>query len=174
MHPDAAATGNWQAGEISLTASELNIGLPAHHSRRKPVAVKTDYITVSSRGRRDVIDLTPGLRNIISRHGLADGIAVVFSPGSTAGVTTIEYEPGLRKDIDIFLEKLAPYGGTYHHHETWHDDNGSSHLQAALIGPSVAVPVVGGEPSLGTWQQVVLIDCDTRPRTREIVVQLVY
>ncbi|HOT46185.1 MAG TPA: secondary thiamine-phosphate synthase enzyme YjbQ [Spirochaetota bacterium] len=138
------------------------------------MAVKTDFITVSSRGGREVIDLTPELRNIIGRHGLSDGIAVVFSPGSTAGITTIEYEPGLKKDIDIFLEKLVPYGGAYHHHETWHDDNGSSHLQAALIGPSVAVPVVGGKPSLGTWQQVVLIDCDTRPRRREIVVQLVY
>lgn len=75
------------------------------------MAVKTDFITVSSRGGREVIDLTPELRNIIGRHGLSDGIAVVFSPGSTAGITTIEYEPGLKKDIDIFLEKLVPYGG---------------------------------------------------------------
>jgi secondary thiamine-phosphate synthase enzyme len=138
------------------------------------VAVTTDYITVSTRGKRDVVDLTPGLRKIIGKNGVNDGIAVIFSPGSTAGITTIEYEPGLKKDIDIFLERLVPYGGNYHHHETWHDDNGSSHLQAALIGPSVTVPVVQGEPSLGTWQQVVLIDCDTRPRKREVVVQLVY
>jgi len=157
-----------------LTALKLKVHFLADNSRRHPVTVKTDYITISTRGNRDVIDLTPEFRKIIGRHGLSDGIAVVFSPGSTAGVTTIEYEPGLKKDIGIFLEKLVPYGGKYHHHETWHDDNGSSHLQAAFIGPSVAVPVVGGEPSLGTWQQVVLIDCDTRPRKREIVVQLVY
>jgi secondary thiamine-phosphate synthase enzyme len=136
--------------------------------------VKTNYISVSTRGNRDVTDLTPRLREIAHGIGAADGIAVVFAPGSTAGVTTIEYEPGLQKDIDLFLERIVPYGGRYHHHETWHDDNGSSHLQAALIGPSVTIPLVKGEPALGTWQQVVLIDCDTRPRERKIVVQLVY
>lgn len=136
--------------------------------------VKTDYISVSTRGKRDVTDLTHRLREIVREMGVADGIAVVFAPGSTAGVTTVEFEPGLRKDIDQFLDRIIPYGVQYHHHETWHDDNGSSHLQAALIGPSVAVPVVQGEPVLGTWQQVVLIDCDTRPRDREIVVQVVY
>ena len=136
--------------------------------------VKTDFITVSTKGNREVTDLTPRLMKIVRRIGAADGIAVVFAPGSTAGVTTVECEPGLKKDIDLFLERIIPYGGRYHHHETWHDDNGSSHLQAALIGPSVAVPVVKGKPALGTWQQVVLIDCDTRPREREIVVQVIY
>lgn len=136
--------------------------------------VKTDYITVKTKGNRDVVDLTPRLREILGGSGVSDGIAVVFAPGSTAAVTTIEYEPGLKKDIDLFLERIAPYGARYHHHETWHDDNGSAHLQAALIGPSVALPVVKGEPALGTWQQVVLVDCDTRPRDRKIVVQVVY
>jgi secondary thiamine-phosphate synthase enzyme len=138
------------------------------------MASKTGYISISSKGNREVIDLTPELREIISKNGITSGIAVIFAPGSTAGITTIEFEPGLKKDIDLFLEKLIPYGGRYHHHETWHDDNGSSHLQAAMIGPSITVPVVDGEPALGTWQQVVLIDCDTRPRKRDIVVQLVY
>ncbi len=136
--------------------------------------VKTDYITVKTKGNRDVVDLTPRLREILGGSGVLDGIAVVFAPGSTAAVTTIEYEPGLKKDIDLFLERIAPYGARYHHHETWHDDNGSAHLQAALIGPSVALPVVKGEPALGTWQQVVLVDCDTRPRDRKIVVQVLY
>lgn len=136
--------------------------------------VKTDYITVKTEGNRDVVDLTPRLREILGCSGVSDGIAVVFAPGSTAAVTTIEYEPGLKKDIDLFLERIAPYGARYHHHETWHDDNGSAHLQAALIGPSVALPVVKGEPALGTWQQVVLVDCDTRPRDRKIVVQVLY
>lgn len=136
--------------------------------------VQTDYIAVSTKGNRDVVDLTPRLREIVRGLAGADGIAVVFAPGSTAAVTTIEYEPGLKKDIDLFLDRIAPYGARYHHHETWHDDNGSAHLQAALIGPSVAVPVVKGEPALGTWQQVVLVDCDTRPRERKVVVQVVY
>ena len=161
-------------GEIELTRGPGESIFRDDGNRRNQVTVKTDYIAVSTRGRRDVVDLTPELRKVIGRNGMSDGIAVVFSPGSTAGITTIEYEPGLKKDIDIFLERLVPYGGTYHHHETWHDDNGSSHLQAALIGPSVAVPVTGGEPAMGTWQQVVLIDCDTRPRKREIVIQLVW
>jgi secondary thiamine-phosphate synthase enzyme len=136
--------------------------------------VTTSCIAVSTKGNRDVTDLTPRLREIVRESGAADAIAVVFAPGSTAGITTIECEPGLKKDIDLFLERIVPYGGRYHHHETWHDDNGSSHLQAALIGPSVSIPVVKGEPALGTWQQVVLIDCDTRPRNREVVVQVVY
>jgi secondary thiamine-phosphate synthase enzyme len=136
--------------------------------------VITEYISVSTKGNRDVTDLTPRLREITRGIGASDGIAVVFAPGSTAGITTVEYEPGLKKDIDLLLERIVPYGGRYHHHETWQDDNGSSHLQAALIGPSVAVPVVKGEPALGTWQQVVLIDCDTRPRKREVVVQVVF
>lgn len=135
---------------------------------------KTAYISVSTKGNRDVVDLTPQLREAVRAQGIEAGIAVVFAPGSTAGITTIEYEPGLRKDIDDFLEQLAPYGRDYRHHETWHDDNGSSHLQAALIGPQCTVPVVGGEPALGRWQQVVLIDCDTRPRRREILVQLMF
>jgi len=138
------------------------------------MASKTGYITVSSKGNRDVIDLTPQLRDIIRDNGVTAGIAVLFAPGSTACITTIEFEPGLKKDIDLFLERLIPYSGRYHHHETWHDDNGSSHLQVAMIGPSITVPVVDGEPALGTWQQVVLIDCDTRPRKRSIVVQMVY
>ncbi|MBN1497543.1 MAG: YjbQ family protein [Spirochaetes bacterium] len=136
--------------------------------------VQTDYIAISTKGNRDVVDLTPRLREIVRGLAGADGIAVVFAPGSTAAITTIEYEPGLKKDIDLFLDRIAPYGARYHHHETWHDDNGSAHLQAALIGPSVAVPVVKGEPALGTWQQVVLVDCDTRPRERKVVVQVVY
>ena len=130
-------------------------------------------ISVSTGGRRDVVDLTPRLREIVRESGISEGLAVIFAPGSTAAVTTIEFEPGLKKDIDLFLERLAPYGAPYHHHETWHDDNGSAHLQAALIGPSLSIPVVGGEPVLGTWQQAVLIDCDTRPRDRKVTVQVI-
>jgi secondary thiamine-phosphate synthase enzyme len=138
------------------------------------MAVATDYIEVTTRGNRDCIDLTQKIKEIIRASGISAGIAVLFAPGSTAGITTLEYEPGLIKDIEIFLEKIIPYRGKYHHHDTWHDDNGSAHLQAALLGPSLTVPFMEGEPALGTWQQVVLIDCDTRPRKRKIVVQIVY
>ena len=138
------------------------------------MAVITDSISVSTKGKRDVIDLTPMMHEVIAKNKIKDGIIVVFAPGSTAAITTIEFEPGLKKDIDIYLEKIFPYGGDYQHHYTWHDDNGAAHLQAALIGPSITVPIVGGGLTLGTWQQVVLIDCDTRPRRREIVAQIVY
>lgn len=135
--------------------------------------VITAYIEVSSEGNRDVIDLTPPLREIIAGKEVRDGLAVLFVPGSTAALTTIEYEPGLKRDIGLFLERILPHGAPYSHHETWHDDNGAAHLQAAMIGPSLTVPVVDGSLTLGRWQQVVLIDCDTRPRKRKIVVQVV-
>lgn len=138
------------------------------------MSVITDYISVSTGGARDVIDLTPDVQSIIAKHGLDQGIAVVFVPGSTAAITTIEFEPGLSLDLREFLEKLLPYGVNYHHHNTWNDDNGAAHLQSALIGPSLTVPVVSGSLALGTWQQIVLVDCDTRARNRRIVVQLLY
>jgi secondary thiamine-phosphate synthase enzyme len=138
------------------------------------MTVKTGYITTDTKGNRDMIDLTPRLREMIGEWDCANGIITVFSVGSTAGITTIEFEPGLKKDMSLFLESILPYGHKYHHHETWHDDNGSSHLQASLIGPSVTIPVADGELTLGTWQQVVLVDCDTRPRRRKIVVQMLY
>ncbi len=134
--------------------------------------VKTDYIKISSKGKRDVIDITPEIRTTLKQHGCTAGIVTLFAPGSTAAITTVEFEPGLKKDVDIFLEKMAPYADTYYHHDTWHDDNGSSHIQAAMLGPSLTVPVVNGDLTLGTWQQVVVVDCDTRPRGREIVVQM--
>ncbi len=138
------------------------------------MAVITDNISVSTKGRRDVVDITPMLQDIIAKNGVTDGIVVAIVPGSTAALTTIEYEPGLKKDIDIYLEKIFPYSEHYNHHDTWHDDNGAAHLQAALIGPSISVPIVSGELTLGTWQQVVIIDCDTRPRNRRIIAQIVY
>ncbi|HDP81258.1 MAG TPA: YjbQ family protein [Spirochaetes bacterium] len=138
------------------------------------MTVISDFIEVSTRGRRDVADITGELRSIIERHGVRDGIVVVFVPGSTAALSTIEYEPGLKQDMDRVLERLVPYGDRYAHHETWHDDNGAAHVQAALIGPSLTIPVIKGELTLGTWQQAVLIDCDTRPRKRKLAVQILY
>ncbi len=136
--------------------------------------VITDYITLSTNGKRDVTDITSKMQEIVTGSKIKSGIAVAFAPGSTGAITTIEYEPGLKKDINLFLEKLIPYGGNYQHHNTWHDDNGAAHLQAAMIGPSITVPVIDGVLGLGTWQQVVFIDCDTRPRNRRIIIQIVY
>jgi secondary thiamine-phosphate synthase enzyme len=93
-------------------------------------------------------------------------------PGSTAGITTVEYEPGLVRDLKEFFETLLPERQDYHHHQTWGDDNGSSHLRAALLGPSLLVPVEDGKLLLGSWQQVVLVDFDTRPRRRRLIVQV--
>lgn len=107
----------------------------------------------------------------MSRSNVTSGLLTVFVPGSTAGVTTIEYEPGLLKDLPELCEKLAPRGVSYHHDQTWHDGNGFSHLLAALFKPSLSVPFIDGQPTLGTWQQVVLADFDNRPRHRKIVMQ---
>ena len=101
-------------------------------------------------------------------------MAVVFVVGSTAAITTIEFEPGLvNEDIDRAMEKIAPADGRYLHEETWHDDNGHAHVRASLVGPSLSVPIVDGQMTLGTWQQIVLIDFDTRTRTRKIICQIV-
>jgi len=100
-------------------------------------------------------------------------VLTAFVPGSTGALTTIEYEPGLLEDIPALFEKIAPRDFPYRHHETWHDDNGSAHLRAALVGPSISVPFVQGRLTLGTWQQLVLVDFDTRPRRRRLVVQII-
>lgn len=134
--------------------------------------VATSYIEVKTKGRRDVVDITGGVQEAVTKCGMTAGTVTVFVQGSTAALTTVEFEPGLVKDIDLFLEKILPYAGKYHHHETWHDDNGAAHLQAALLGPSITIPFVDGKLALGTWQQVVLIDCDTRPRSRKLVAQV--
>lgn len=134
--------------------------------------VITREINLRTKGNTDVIDITPELRKIISEEPLKDGSCLVFVVGSTASVTTIEYEPGLKKDIKDVLDRLIPPDKSYSHHETWGDDNGHSHLRASIMGPSVTIPFVSKRLSLGTWQQVVFIDFDTRPRERTIVVQL--
>lgn len=136
----------------------------------------TKIITVEknleSPGESSIHDLTPMLRSVIEDSGLQEGQALVFVPGSTAAITAIEYEPGLVADIPAALEKVAPRHGAYRHHETWHDDNGSSHVRAALIGPSEMIPFIRAEPILGRWQQIVLMDFDTQPRSRRVVFQV--
>ncbi len=136
------------------------------------MALVTDSVSVSTRGDSHMIDLTGRVQEVVHRHRFREGQALVFVSGSTAGLTTVEFEPGLQKDLPAALERLAPRGITYAHEETWHDDNGHAHVRASLVGPSLAVPFKDGRLLLGTWQQIVLIDFDTRPRRREIAVQL--
>ena len=128
---------------------------------------------VRTAGQGDVQDVTGKVAAAVSASGMTAGVATVAVVGSTAGITTIEFEPGAVADFGRLLERLAPRGGAYAHHERWGDDNGSSHVRAALIGPSLALPFSGAQLALGTWQQVVLVECDTRARERELVVQLV-
>jgi secondary thiamine-phosphate synthase enzyme len=139
----------------------------------------TASISIRTNGNGDVKDITSQLAECIRQSGIASGIANVFCPGSTGALTTTEFEPGAILDINEFLSRLipptppGPPWRDYHHHETWHDDNGHAHLRASMIGPDITVPVRNGRPMLGTWQQVVFIDFDTRARSRELVVTLI-
>jgi len=136
--------------------------------------VKTEEIQIATKGNCDVVNITEEVSEAIAQSDIANGIATVFNVGSTAGVTTTEYEPGLvNYDIAAAFEKIAPEKARYEHEETWHDDNGHSHVRASLLGPSLSVPIVDGKMTLGTWQQIILVDFDTRPRTRTIICQIV-
>jgi len=137
------------------------------------MSVYYDEINVKTEGEVDIIDVTGDIQKIISKSKIKSGIVCVFVKGSTATLTTIEYEPGLIKDLPRALQKIAPKGEHYDHHETWHDDNGHSHVRASLMGPSITVPIKDGQLIHGTWQQVVFVELDTRPRDRAIIVQIV-
>ena len=128
---------------------------------------------IQTTGQGDVHDITVAVSAAVSDSGLTTGVATVSVVGSTAGITTIEFEPGVVADFARLFEQLAPRDGRYKHHERWGDDNGSSHVRAALLGPSLALPFSDGQLMVGTWQQVVFVECDTRPRNREFVVQLI-
>jgi secondary thiamine-phosphate synthase enzyme len=133
----------------------------------------TAKLTQKTQGFCDIIDITAKVRDVIEKENIQRGQATLFVSGSTAALTTIENESGLVQDLKEFVEKLIPSDRRYHHDARWEDDNGFSHLRASLFGPSLAVPIENGRPLLGTWQQVVLLDFDNRPRTREIIVQLI-
>jgi len=128
---------------------------------------------VSSKGADDVLDITPEVREAVASGRLTNGLATVFVMGSTAAVTTIEYEPGLVKDFPRMLDRVAPKGVPYEHERRWRDGNGRSHVKASLVGPSLTIPVVDGGLALGEWQQIVVAEFDLRPRARKVVVQLV-
>ena len=127
---------------------------------------------LKTRGHNDCVDITARVQDAVTRAKVRQGLATVFVTGSTAGVTTIEHEPGLVRDLQEAVRRLFPEDLRYAHHETGGDDNGFSHLRASFIGPSLSIPIVDGKLRLGTWQQIVLIDFDTHPRTRSYLIQL--
>jgi secondary thiamine-phosphate synthase enzyme len=137
------------------------------------MSVITKVITVTSNGESDMIDITRQTDESIKASGLQDGIVTIFVPGSTASITTIEYELGLKKDFPKMLARIAPSEIEYGHDNTWHDGNGHSHVRASLIGPSLTVPFKNKSLMLGTWQQIILLEMDTRPRERKVVLQII-
>ncbi|MGA1867188.1 MAG: secondary thiamine-phosphate synthase enzyme YjbQ [bacterium] len=136
------------------------------------MSIYTKIIKLSTQGFTDIINITEKVQEAVTMSGMKDGYALVFLPGSTGGITTIEYEEGVLQDLKDAIERLASQSLSYHHDKRWHDGNGFSHVRAALLGPSLNVPLSNGTLSLGTWQQIVLIDFDNRPRNREVIVKL--
>lgn len=137
------------------------------------MAVETRTVQIRTNGELSVVDITDSVSRIVKEGKISDGIATVFVSGSTAAVTTIEYEPGLVKDFPRMLERIAPKDITYEHEQMWHDGNGHSHVRASLLGPSLTVPFTDRKLMLGTWQQIVLVELDVRSRDRNLVVQLI-
>ena len=135
--------------------------------------VYTEKINFDTQGYTDIIDITDVIQSIVQSNGFTEGQALVCCVGSTGAITTVEFEPGLvDTDLPDFFEKIAPYEFPYAHHNTWGDDNGASHVRASLLGSSETFPFYNGSLLLGTWQQIIFIDFDTRPRSRTVVVQL--
>lgn len=137
------------------------------------MAVITKKIKIHSKKENDIIDITGMVADAVSESKLSNGLVTVFVVGSTGAITTLEYEPGLLRDVPAALAKIAPDTLVYEHEKRWHDGNGRSHVKASLVGPSLVVPFCDGLLVLGTWQQIVFLELDTRARSRELVVQIV-
>lgn len=136
------------------------------------INMKTTELTFSTAGRTDIIDITRMVSERVYEEGLKEGCVTLFVPGSTASITTIEYEKGVINDLREAIENLAPEDKYYRHNERWGDGNGHAHVRAALLGPSLNIPVIQGHLTLGTWQQIVFIDFDTHPRQRRIIMHM--
>ena len=132
-----------------------------------------EEIKFKTNGENDMVNLTNNIEGIVDKSGIRNGIACIFIPGSTGAITTIEYEPGLLKDLPISLERIVPKSEYYHHQEMWHDGNGHSHVRASIIGPSLTLPIKDGKIIHGTWQQIVFLELDIRKRSRTVIVQIV-
>jgi secondary thiamine-phosphate synthase enzyme len=140
--------------------------------QKRAFMIHQSRIALSTRGYRHMQDITQELTETIARSHVETGIAHLFNIGSTAALGTIEFEPGLQADFPEMLDRLIPPSRDYGHEQTWHDGNGHSHLQASLLGPSISIPIAQNRPVLGTWQQVFHLECDNKPRQREIVVTI--
>lgn len=137
------------------------------------MSVTTGSISMNTRGNAEVHDITDAIANVLSKSGLKAGIATVFCPSSTSALTTIEYESGAVSDLKRLFDEIIPQNREYAHNARWHDGNGHSHIRASLLGPSLTIPFVEGQLTLGTWQQVIYVDFDNKPRRRELVVQMI-
>ena len=137
------------------------------------MSVKTANITLNTKGNSDIQDITREVIHLVEQSGLRSGTVTIFCPSSTSGLTTVEYEPGAVADLKRLFEELVPANHNYAHNATWEDGNGHSHMRASLLGASLTIPFVEKNLTLGTWQQVIYVDFDTRPRHRELVVQMV-
>jgi len=137
------------------------------------MTIISDKFSISTKGFTDIIDITSNVSELVKKHKIKNANALIYVIGSTASITTLEYEPGLLKDLPEALEKFAPVNKEYFHDQTWQDGNGYAHIRSALIGTSENIPVVDGTLFLGNWQQIVLIDFDNKPRTRTVLVQFI-
>ncbi len=136
------------------------------------MVVETTSFSFSTEAELDIVDVTHEVAEVVEESDIQDGVVTVFVPGSTGALTTLEYEPGLVQDMEDFFERCAPKDHYYQHEERWHDKNGHSHIRASLIGPSLTIPFRDNRLMLGTWQQVVFLDCDVRSREREVIAQI--
>ncbi|MFW9935895.1 MAG: secondary thiamine-phosphate synthase enzyme YjbQ [Candidatus Thorarchaeota archaeon] len=137
------------------------------------MTVYTSEMKVETNGEPSIIDVTNLVTQHVERSTIRSGLVTVFCTGSTAAITTIEYEPGLLKDLPAAMERFAPRDAVYEHHLRWQDGNGHSHVRAAIIGPSLTIPIIDGKMPLGTWQQIALLELDIRPRTRQLIIQVI-
>jgi len=137
------------------------------------MVVKTERLEIKSKKENEVIDITSKVSQIIQKCGIEDGIVTIFVSGSTGALTTIEFEPGLIKDFPEMLSRIAPSDIEYGHEEMWHDGNGRSHVKASLVGPSLTIPFTSSQLLLGTWQQIVFLELDIRPRERTLILQII-
>lgn len=135
--------------------------------------VKTSSISLSTQGNADIRDITDQVARNVVQSGLRDGMVTIFCPSATSALTTIEYENGAVSDLRRLFDEIIPQNREYAHNERWHDGNGHSHVRAALLGPSLTIPFVDGQLTLGTWQQIIYVDFDNSPRQRKLVLQLV-
>src|SRR5574344_480530 len=138
------------------------------------MTVINEKFVINTNGFTDIIDVTKNVQNSVDRHSVQNASVLVYVAGSTVSITNIEFEPGILVDLPEAFENIAPVGKDYHHDETWHDGNGYAHIRASIVGNSTSIPLIDGALQLGTWQQIVLIDFDNKPRHRTVYVQIVY